>query len=213
VLPVGQGRHVLVTEYVEPVPAPGPGFLLAWCAGLLGRLAARPGDSLPPGGGWHRLATTPSTEIDRALQLAGVLDAPVQETLEALANADDATGLPEGVVHPDLTPPNAVPQGDAAPVVIDWVGVGRGPRIWPLAFLLFSAGPRAAQLVADRYSRSVSLSDEEWHRLPGVMLARPLTLDVWALAHERATPRQVTIRTRRHRNRVAAVLAALRRTG
>jgi hypothetical protein len=28
-------------EYVEPTPAPGPGFILAWCAGLLARLATR----------------------------------------------------------------------------------------------------------------------------------------------------------------------------
>ena len=42
VLALGEDRHVLVTEYVEPSPAPGPGFVLAWCAGLLGRLAIRP---------------------------------------------------------------------------------------------------------------------------------------------------------------------------
>jgi len=35
VLPLGSGWHLLVTEYVEPTPAPGPGFILAWCAGLL----------------------------------------------------------------------------------------------------------------------------------------------------------------------------------
>jgi hypothetical protein len=41
VLPLGGGRHLLVTEYAEPAPAPGPGFILAWCAGLLARLATR----------------------------------------------------------------------------------------------------------------------------------------------------------------------------
>ncbi len=29
VLPLGGGRQLLVTEYVEPAPAPGPGFILA----------------------------------------------------------------------------------------------------------------------------------------------------------------------------------------
>lgn len=35
ILPAGRGRHLLVTEYVEPSPAPSRGFLVAWCAGLL----------------------------------------------------------------------------------------------------------------------------------------------------------------------------------
>ena len=100
-----------------------------------------------------------------------------------------ATGLPEALVHPDLTPPNAIARGKRPPVIIDWIGVGRGPRIWPLAFLLFAAGPRAAKLVLDRYSRSVTLTDEEWDRLPGVMITRPLTLDLWSVAHERLSPR------------------------
>jgi Ser/Thr protein kinase RdoA (MazF antagonist) len=208
-LAAGQGRHLLVTEYVEPSPAPSQGFLLAWCAGLLGRLATRGGLSLPPGGGWHRLGITPSEEIDEALRLGGEIGAPVDEALELLANADDAAGLPESIVHADLTPPNAVPQGKQAPIIVDWVGVGRGPRIWPLAFLLYAAGPHAAPLVADRYARSVTLTDEEWRRLPGVMLARPLTLDVWSVAYERVTARQATTRARHHQARVAAVMAAL----
>ena len=37
VLALGEDRHVLLTEYVEPSPAPGPGFVLAWCARLLSR--------------------------------------------------------------------------------------------------------------------------------------------------------------------------------
>jgi Ser/Thr protein kinase RdoA (MazF antagonist) len=211
VVPAGQGRHLLVTEYVEPVPAPSRGFVLAWCAGLLGRLGAHAGQSLPPGGGWHRLGQTPTEEIDQALRLGGELGGPVQESLEALAAADDATGLPEAVIHPDLTPPNLVPQGDGPPVVIDWVGVGRGARIWPLAFLMFATGPQGAQRIADRYLRSVTLTEDEWRRLPGVMIARPLTLDLWAAAHERLTVRQVTTRTRQHRHRIEAVVAALGR--
>ena len=67
----GGGRHLLVTEYVEPAPAPGPGFILAWCAGLLARLATRSARDLPSGGGWHRLGATPSREIDEALRLGG----------------------------------------------------------------------------------------------------------------------------------------------
>jgi hypothetical protein len=111
VLPLGGGRHLLVTEYVEPAPAPGPGFILAWCAGLLARLATRSARDLPSGGGWHRLGATPSREIDEALRLGGQIGPAVGE----LAGADDGTGLPEALIHADLTPPNAVPRGDQPP--------------------------------------------------------------------------------------------------
>jgi Ser/Thr protein kinase RdoA (MazF antagonist) len=209
VLALGNGRHVLVTQYVEPSPAPRPGFVMAWCAGLLGRLANRSGDDLPPGGGWHRLGATPSQEIDEALRLGGQLGPSVAEIVDALADADDGVGLPEALIHADLTPPNAVPQGDQPPVIIDWIGVGRGPRIWPLAFLLFAAGPRGAARSLDRYCRSVSLTDEERHRLPDVMIARPLTLDLWSVTYERMTAQQAVTRARAHRSRITAIAKSL----
>ena len=46
-------------------------------------------------------------------------------------------------------------------MIIDWIGAGRGPRAWPLAFLLFAAGPRGARRGLDRYTRSITLSEEE----------------------------------------------------
>jgi hypothetical protein len=209
VLTLGSDRHVLVTEYVEPSPAPGPGFILAWCAGLLSRLATRSAEALPAGGGWHRLGPTPVREIDQALSLGGEVGPSVAELVDTLAEADDGAGLPEALIHADLTPPNAVPRGDQAPVIIDWIGVGRGPRIWPLAFLLYVAGPTGAPRALDRYARSVPLSEEERARLPAVMIARPLTLALWAVAHERMTARQAITRYRSHRGRVEAITAAL----
>lgn len=209
VLALGEDRHALITEYVEPSPAPRPGFVLAWCAGLLGRLATRSAENLADGGGWHRLGTTPSSEIDQALTLGGHVGASVAELVDTLADADDGAGLPQALIHADLTPPNAVPQGDRPPVIIDWIGVGRAPRIWALAWLLYVAGPAGARRTLDRYSRSVDLSEEELARLPTVMVARPLTLDLWAVAHERMTGRQAVTRCHAHRSRVEAVTAAL----
>ena len=209
VLSIGDGRHLLVTEYVEPSPAPSAGFVIAWCAGLLGRLASRPGGDLPDGGGWHRLGSTPSREIDEALRIGGQNGSSVMQLVDALAAADDGAGLPEALIHADLTPPNVVPRGDEPPVVVDWIGVGRGPRVWPLAFLLFAAGPRAAQRTLERYVHWTPLSDEERHRLPGIMIARPLTLDLWSVGYERMTPRQATARFHGHPARVEAVTAAL----
>jgi Phosphotransferase enzyme family len=209
VLPLGGGRHLLVTDYVEPVPAPGPGFILAWCAGLLARLATRSAPDLPSGGGWHRLGGTPPDEIAEALRLGGQIGPSAGELVEALADADDGTGLPEALIHADLTPPNAVPRGDQPPVIIDWIGAGRGPRAWPLAVLLFAAGPRGARRGLDRYSRSISLSEEELRRLPGMLITRPLALDLWSVAHERMTVQQAITRCHAHRARAQAVTAAL----
>jgi hypothetical protein len=209
VLALGDDRHVLVTEYVEPSPAPGPAFVLAWCAGLLSRLAARSGEDMPAGGGWHRLGPTPSHEIDQALALGGQVGPSVAELVDTLADADDGAGLPERLIHADLTQPNAVPQGNQPPVIIDWIGVGRGPRIWPLAFLLYVAGPAGARRALDRYAGSVPLSEEEHARLPAVMIARPLTLALWAVAHERMNAVQAVARCRAHSTRVEAITAAL----
>jgi hypothetical protein len=208
VLAPGDDRHVLVTEYVEPSAAPRPGFVLAWCVGLLSRLAVRSAENLPAGGGWHRLGATPSSEIDQALALGGHVGTSVAELVDTLADADDGTGLPQGLIHADLTPPNAIPQGDQPPVIIDWIGVGRAPRIWALAWLLYVAGPVGARRALDRYSRSVPLSEEERARLPAIMIARPLTLDLWAVAHERLTARQAVTRCRAHRARIEAIAEA-----
>lgn len=213
VLSLGSGRHLLVTEYVEPTPAPSPGFLLAWCTALLARLASRPGTDLPAGGGWHRLGATPWQEIDEALRLGGQAGAAVAEVVDTLAEADDGTGLPQALIHADLAPPNAVPRGEQAPVIVDWIGVGRGPRMWPLAFLLYVAGPAGARRCLDRYTATTPLSPEELDRLPGLMIVRPLTLDLWSVAHERLSPRQAVTRCRAHQARAQSVAAALANSG
>lgn len=209
VLPLAGGRHLLVTEYVEPAPAPGPGFVLAWCAGLLARLATRSGTDLPAGGGWHRLGATPSREIDAALRLGGATGSSVAEVVDTLAETDDGTGLPEALIHADLTPANAIPRGEQPPVIIDWVGVGRGPRAWPLAVVLFAAGPASASRILERYIRAVPLTAEERHRLPGMMIARPLALDLWAVAHERLSAKQAVARCHAYQSRAQAIAAAL----
>ena len=156
---------------------------------------------------------TPGEEIDSALRLVGQVGRPVAELVDLLAEADDGVGLPEALVHPDLTPANAITRGPQPPVIIDWIGVGRGPRIWALAALLLAAGPRGAPAVWQRYRRSVTLTDEEWARLPGALITRPLTLDAWAVAYERLAPSRACLRARQQRRRARDVMAALRSEG
>jgi hypothetical protein len=72
-----------------------------------------------------------------------------------------------------------------------------------------AAGPRGARRGLDRYTRLISLSEEELRRLPGMLITRPLALDLWSVAHERMTAQQSISRCHAHRARAEAVAAAL----
>ncbi|MGH3156660.1 MAG: hypothetical protein ACRDNF_08825, partial [Streptosporangiaceae bacterium] len=67
--------------------------------------------------------------------------------------------------------------------LVDWAGAGRGPRLWPLAFLLWACGGRAltrADAVVDGYLRHVQPEPAELSRLAATILARPLVFSCWA---------------------------------
>jgi Ser/Thr protein kinase RdoA (MazF antagonist) len=193
------GQPVLVTEFVAGERPRGNGRTYAILGALLGRLHARPGDGLPPGGGWHHLALegTPIDEVAAARSLlaelesqAGAADADGFAVLdEALAAAAATTvGLPESFVHPDFVPVNAVTPADdpdGHPAIVDWTNAGRGPRVWSLGFVLWAAGARDLRLVdafVSRYRRHVSLENAELAALPVAIAARPLTMSIWSLA-------------------------------
>jgi Ser/Thr protein kinase RdoA (MazF antagonist) len=193
------GQAVLVTEFVAGMRPRGNGRTYAILGALLGRLHARPGDGLPPGGGWHHLALsgTPADEIATARSLlaelesaAGARDADGFAVLDEALEAAAATtvGLPEAFVHPDFVPVNALTPADdldAHPTIVDWANAGRGPRVWSLGFVLWAAGARDLRLVdafMSRYRRHVSLTEAELAALPVAIAARPLTMSIWSLA-------------------------------
>jgi Ser/Thr protein kinase RdoA (MazF antagonist) len=185
------GQAVLVTEFVPGERSRGNGRTYAILGALLGRLHARSGEGLPPGGGWHHLALagTPADEVAVARGLLGELKADSAVLTEALDAVAAATaGLPEAFVHPDFVPVNAIVAGDdpeARPVIVDWTNAGRGPRVWSLGFVLWAAGARDLRLVdafVSRYRRHVSLTDAELAALPVAIGARPLTMSIWSLA-------------------------------
>ena len=192
------GQAVLVTEFLAGERPRGNGRTYAILGALLGRLHARAGEGLPPGGGWHHLALagTPADEVAVARSLlaelqsdAGARDADGFVVLdEALAAAATTVGLPEAFVHPDFVPVNAITPPDEAaglPTIVDWTNAGRGPRVWSLGFVLWAAGARDLRLVdvfVSRYRRHVSLTDAELDALPVAIAARPLTMSVWSLA-------------------------------
>ena len=95
-----------------------------------------------------------------------------------IAKGDGGEGLPQSFIHPDPAPSNvvAVPNG---PLLVDWTGAGRGPRLSSLAVLLMSVGPQHVADVLAGYRPHVTLGPEELDRVEGVLWARPIWLACW----------------------------------
>jgi Ser/Thr protein kinase RdoA (MazF antagonist) len=196
------GHDVLVTEFVEDVPRQERKDAVRELGGLrllgelLGRLHAFPAGTEPaalarPGGAWHHLAEgSPGREVDAMARLLATTDGlvapgqrPAYEALRAaLERIDTGEGLPEGLLHPDFVLANVIASRQRGLVLVDWTGSGRGPRLWPLAFLLFAEGAkslRRVDLVLEGYQRHIQLEPEEVDRLAGVVAARPVIFEAW----------------------------------
>jgi hypothetical protein len=66
---------------------------------------------------------------------------------------------------------------EEGPVVVNWKGSGRGPRVVDLGWVLWGCwNEQDALPVIDAYRRHVELTDEELDRLDAVMSIRPLYL-------------------------------------
>jgi Ser/Thr protein kinase RdoA (MazF antagonist) len=192
------GSAVLVTEFVEHTALPaGEGFAIM--ADLLGRLHALPFDesvSRPGGASGEDPSRmgTPRQDLLAGLAFLDAVDTKVgaadrerfEQLLEQVRSADDADGLPEGLLHGNLlhAPDHAV-MGPNGPVAINWKASGRGPRLADLAFLLWGTGNWApsrstneehVNAVVTAYRKHVELTDEELDRLEAVMYIRPLYL-------------------------------------
>jgi len=215
------GRSVLVTEWADPVPrqqrrdAIRAAGGLSHLGSLLGRLhtldttpaasaggiGAGDGAVARPGGAWHHLADgLPSAEIAAAgrmlAEVAPVIPDAECAAFDALraevAALDAAEELPGGLVHPDFVLANVVATPGGM-VLVDWAGAGRGPRLWSLAFLLYTEAakePRRAGAVLLGYREHVTLEAEELDRLGAVARARPLILRAWSVCMGQTTPTQ-----------------------
>jgi Ser/Thr protein kinase RdoA (MazF antagonist) len=79
---------------------------------------------------------------------------------------------------------------DARLVLIDWTGAGRGPRLGPLAVLIWSGAlekggwsPERVDAVVAGYRSHVHLQEDELERLADVMRVRPLIFACWRYRH------------------------------
>jgi len=194
-------QDVLVTGYVEAVPRSRRTETIRRLGGfvrlgaMLSRLHTLPGAGSAVnrnGGAWHHLTDgAPRDEIAAAAALLAAAGedltsaerADYDRLQEHLAGFDDGDGLPEALVHPDFVLANAIASPQDRLVMVDWTGAGVGPRLWPLAFLLYSAGARRPELVrsvVNGYTRHLRPEPAELDRLAAVMRVRPSVLEMWA---------------------------------
>ncbi len=191
-------QAVLVTEYVAGRACQGSRADFRRLVDLLGRLhGVPPGPpaAARPGGAWHHVAGEgrPRDEIAATLSLlddaaprVAASQQPLHETLRhALPGAEDCGDLPESLIHPDFAPANAIVSPSGEITVVDWTGAGRGPRLWPLAFLLWAAGAqglRCVDSIVAGYRHHGQLEPAERERLAGAIAARPLIFACWGFA-------------------------------
>lgn len=199
-LSVLDGQALVVTEFVTEVPRARRAETIAELGGwrrlgdLLGALHTFPEapGARRPGGAWHHLSDgAPSCEVSAIAQLladaavrVGAAEHPTYQRLcEEVEQFDAAEGLPPALLHPDFALENAVASPDQGLVLVDWTGTGRGPRVWSLAWMLFTAGARSlgrVDLAVAGYRRHVRPEPEELSRLAAIMSVRPAVLEVWA---------------------------------
>jgi len=187
-----EGRAVLVTEHVEGRAPTNTSAVRRELGKLLGHvhvLPTEPGPTERAAGSLHHLPDYegyPARDLAAAAALLDDLDGRVPakymhtyESLRALLdNGDDSHGLPETFIHPDPARSNviATPEG---PVLIDWTGAGRGPRLASLAVLLHSVAPKHVKDIVSGYRTRCELTAEEVDRIEGALWVRPLWLACW----------------------------------
>jgi Ser/Thr protein kinase RdoA (MazF antagonist) len=204
-----EGQGLLVTEHVPSVPRGERRAAIIQAGGLravgdlLGRLSSLAHARAPfarAGGSWHHLADgPPAAEIEAAAAMLGDVGRLVpagqralyDELFEELRTVDGGDGLPESFIHADLVLANIIASQEGGLVVVDWAGAGQGPRVWALAFLLWSVGfggdPRRVQRVVAGYRRHVRLEADELSRLGEIIRARPVIFDAWMFCLGRKT--------------------------
>lgn len=195
-LSVHDGQSVLVTEFVKQVPKPKrPPYPILNLGAMIGRLNALavPAGAERPAGALHHLAE--GTMSDELRAVASWLDemeeqvppsgaGAIRALRTAMATADGGDGLPDAFVHPDPVPTKAIFTA-TGPVLVDWTSTGRGPRLAAMTLLLRSGW--AAVPFLKGCTRRVSLTEDERHRLAGLLFSRALIMTVYRVCRDPKT--------------------------
>ena len=194
------GRGILVTDFIAGSSADSSKLSLSALGALLGRLNLVPvedGAITREAGALHHYAQNggdPQNELIAASAfLAEIEDRiPAQnrslyEFLQKqITDADTCHDLPQALIHPDPVLKNILITENNNPVLIDWTGTGRGPRLASLAVLIWSCAlqkggwsSRRIDAVVAGYRSHIRLEERELVRLAGAMRIRPLTFACW----------------------------------
>ena len=224
------GQAVLVTGFVDGQPPGRSAGTLRAFGRMLGMLHARTANAGVldfPGGAWHHLAVAggpPGADVDAALaaldEVEPALDPSEHSAWRAVrslvARSEDGAGLPEALLHPDFVPSNALWTPDRHLVLVDWTGAGRGPRLTSFGLLLWAAGargmadPTGMDAAVEGYRSAIELDSEEWERLAGAIVARPLLYDAWGAAVGRRAFADVLRAAQERRSHGSAIAAHAR---
>ena len=206
------GHAVLVTELIEGTngrPDRCPETFRAM-GDLLGRLQTLPdgdGAVTRPAGSWHHLSKAGGARTEDVTALEMLLVEPQHAPLrDELATIDLLDDLPHALLHPDFGTPNAMLTDDG-PVLIDWTGAGRGPRLAGLGLLLACCAGivGAVDAVVDGYAPHITLEPEELDRLGGAIRQFGLVLDCWTAVFHRGTRAHVVAALPDNRARAEAL--------
>lgn len=213
------GQQVLVTQFVPSLKRrlePDVYELLGRLLGRLHALSLPTGAAARPAGSLHHFAEGGRrNELDEAARWLEEMEERVapadrgrlDQLREALAGADDGTGLPESLIHPDPVAKNLVRTRDGY-AYVDWTGAGIGPRVASLEYLLGS--PAAAGRVMAGYAEHITLTDEEWERMPAVSASRRFVGLSFRLCLAPEKAKTIVGRISSERRQANAIVAAAR---
>ncbi len=145
------GRGVAVTGYIAGGPPERTAEDLRQLGDIAGRLSAlepRVGDEFLGRDAGSRPVDDLAHARAELADLRGRVPPTVRAQFEALdaavAATRDGRDLPHALVHPDCQLTNAICDPRCGVALIDWEGAGVGPRLWPLALVLFTAAVQRA---------------------------------------------------------------------
>lgn len=211
-------RGVLVTECVPGLNGRSDvsGETLFALGDLLGRLhtlPAEPGATAREAGSWHHVSVLGGgrrEDVDALLPLLAAAahgvaseDRATFESVCADLRAIDGCGdLPHALIHTDPSGANTIASHGGSPVLVDWTGAGRGPRLLSLGCLIGgslqphpglppSRDLRRTDAVIAGYRSHVRLGAEELARLPEAIAAFGLIIDCWSFLFQQVPIREV----------------------
>ena len=156
--------HIVMTTFIEgDVIESNTPTTLQQLGQVLGKLHAL-SETLPvsmiqalPLAGWTPTSQFTPFALQEMLAIVDAIPHSLQtvyvDIVQALRSLSPLTDLPEGLLHNDCVPTNAVMSKDDVPVLIDWADAGRGPLLIDLAWLLIQSDgglPRTPPLEPDR---------------------------------------------------------------